>query len=38
MTIEGCRGLLLRNIIPTFGGAPLRKITVESVRNWKAQV
>lgn len=38
MTVEGYRGLLRRNILPTFGEAPIRKMTVEAVRVWYASV
>lgn len=38
MTIEGYRGLLRRNIRPTFENSPLRKISVEAVRVWYSKV
>ncbi len=38
MTVEGYRGLLKRNILPTFAQAPLRKITTDSVRSWHTRL
>lgn len=36
--MEGYRGLLRRNLLPTFADMPLRKITPEVVRNWHGAV
>ncbi len=37
-TLQGYRGLLARNIMPTFKATQLRKITPEMVRTWHADI